>query len=233
MVSVRATEDNDDLTYISKLRFGRFAAILLSVVVATTCLLATGIYWPNRADKLWPLISRTALPEHVEPLDDSTFIALTRTMCFGWCSEYTVRIFGSGRVDYVGIHYVCTFGEQTATADAREVRRLVEAMIGTGFFDYAWKAGPFRTDSPTVTSVLQHGGRSYALRHYHGDEGAPRWLRAMEDEIDRVAGTARWLPRSSKETGWRALCPTAEGGERDVTIDEPIERPPPGYDLRL
>jgi hypothetical protein len=146
---VDATDDNDDLAHISELRFGRFAAILLSVLIAMTCLLATGIYWPNRADKLWALVSRKALPEHVEPLDDSTVISLTRTTCFGWCPEYTVRIFGSGRVEYVGTAYVCTFGAQAATADAREVRRLVEAMIGTGFFDYAWKEGPFRTDNPT------------------------------------------------------------------------------------
>jgi hypothetical protein len=248
---VGATDDNDDLAYLSQPRFGWYAAIVLAVLVATACLLATGFYDPTRADALWALASRKSLPEHSEPLDDSTVISLTRTMCFGWCPEYTVRIFGSGRVEYVGTGYVCTYGAQAATADPREVRRLAEAMIEAGYFDYEWKQGPFSTDNPTANSSLRHAGRSYALCHYHGDQGAPRWLHAMEDEIDRVAGTARWLPRIGEETGWRAVCLTPDGGMRDVTRREPlagppdldldpaieppplIEMSPPRYDVRL
>jgi hypothetical protein len=47
----------------------------------------------------------------------------------------------------------------------------------------------------------------------------------MEDEIDRVAGTARWLPRESRtqEHGWRLLCPNPEGGTRHVTMNRPLE----------
>jgi hypothetical protein len=54
----------------------------------------------------------------------------------------------------------------------------------------------------------------------------------MEREIDRVAGTARWLPRATKETGWRPLCPTPDGGERDVTSSDPLQPQTP-YRLRL
>jgi Domain of unknown function (DUF6438) len=224
---VDAPDQSNELAYISELRIGQYAAILLAVLVVTACVLATGFYYPNREDRLWPLVSRKPLPQHIASLDDSTTVTLTRMSCFGFCPEYTVRIFGSGKIDYVGIEYVCAFGAQTATADPREVRRLVEAMIASGFFDYSWKEGPFSTDAPTVLSILQHEGRSYALKHYHGDEGAPRWLRAMEDEIDRVAGTARWLPKvcTSKECGWRLLCPTPDGGVRDVTLREPGESP--------
>jgi hypothetical protein len=229
---VDATDDNDEPAYVSELRIGRFGVILLAVLVAMACTLASGIYFPTPADRLWALVSRKALPEHVAPFDDSTVITLIRTMCEGWCPGYRVQIYGSGKVEYVGIHYVCTFGEHVATADAREVRRLVEAMIATGYFGYSWKQGPFWIDAPTVTSVLQHGGRSRTLPHDHGDRGAPRWLHDMEDEIDRVAGTARWLPRASKETGWRPLCLSAEGGERDVTFSDPGEQRTP-YRLRL
>lgn len=242
-----AADDNDDLTYISELRFGRYLAILLSVFLATICTMATGIYHPTRADRLWPLVSRKPLPAHVEPLDDSTVISLRRTMCFGWCPAYVVRILGSGRVEYRGGTYVCAFGAHTATADVREVRRLVEAMIGTGFFGYSWKPGPFSPDHPTVTTVLKHAGQSYALRHHHDDQGAPRWLDAMEQEVDRIAGTARWLPRYGEGTGWRFLCSTPEGGTRDMllepiedrlsliihpTIEAPRITPPPLQDLR-
>lgn len=201
-----ATDDSDDLVYLSKLRFGRFAAILLSVLIAMTCLLATGIYWPNRADKLWPLVSRKALPERVEPLDDSTVISLTRTLCFGWCPEYTVRIFGSGRVDYVGVHYVCTFGAQAATADAREVRRLVEAMIGTGFFDYAWQKAPFRPTTPP----LRRSSSTQVGRMRCGTITATR---------ERRAGCVLWRTKSTEWLALRGGCPVPASrrvGERCV-----------------
>jgi Domain of unknown function (DUF6438) len=154
-----------------------------------------------------------------EPLDDSTVISLTRTVCFGSCPEYDLRIFGSGKVEYEGRHYVCAFGPHTATVDPRLVRRLVDAMVAREFFGLEWKQGRTWTDQPTVTSALQYGGRSYSVEHYHGDEGAPRWLREMEDEIDQVAGTARWLP-ATDENGSRSLCADPAGSLRDVSIVE-------------
>lgn len=213
-----APDENDDLSLVSEIPFGRYAVILIFALVTMGCVMEIGAYHPNRADRLWPLVSRKQLPERSAPLDDSTVISLTRTMCFGWCPDYVVRIFGSGRVEYRGSTYVCIFGAQSAVADPREVRRLVEAMIGTGFFGYTWKPGQYWTDNPTVTSTLTHGGQSYVLRHYHGDEGSPKWLFDMENEIDRVAGTARWLPTYGEHTGWHFLCPTPEGGTRDVTV---------------
>lgn len=218
-----APGENDDLSYASEVGFGRYALILLSVLLTMGCVLEIGVYHPDRADRLWALVSRKPMPEHSTPLDDSTVISLTRTTCFGYCPEYVVRIFGSGRVEYRGSTYVCIFGAQTANADPREVRRLVEAMIGTGFFGYTWTRGSYWTDNPTVTSVLTHGGQSYALGHYHGDERSPKWLFDMENEIDRVAGTAQWLPRYGEHTGWRFLCPTPDGGTRDATWRAPIE----------
>jgi hypothetical protein len=76
-------------------------------------------------------------------------------MCLGECPMYKVKIFGSGRVEYVGEHFVCAFGARAATTDPREVR-LVEAMVATGFFGYEWKSGLWWTDSPTVYSTLRH-----------------------------------------------------------------------------
>lgn len=216
-----ATDDNNDLPYISELRIGRFAAVLLPVCVAMACLLATGIYYPTLEDRLWAVHSRAALPAHAEPLDDSTVISLYRASldCFG-CSEYRVQMYGSGRVEYVGDKFVCAFGAHEAVADVREVRRLVDAMVASGYFAFVWKRGPPGIDAPSATSTLQHRGRAYQIHHDLGDDAAPRWLRAMEDEIDRVAGTARWLP---DPIAWH--CRDPAGGTRIVTMREPIEEP--------
>jgi hypothetical protein len=217
---VSANDEQVDLSYVSELRIGVLAASLAVVLLAMACTLATGLYWPTHEDKLWALLSRKALPEHAEPLDDSTVLSLQRASlsCFG-CPDYSVRIFGSGKVEYAGDQYVCVFGVHEAAADTREVRRLVEAMLASGYSGFAWKKGPYRMDAPNATSILRHHGRSYHIDHYLGDPGAPRWLGAMEQEIDRVAGSARWLPDPST---FRCTDPAV--GTRMVTRSaEPIE----------
>lgn len=216
--AVNPDNEQDDLPYVSELRFGTFAAILAAILLVMTHLLETGTYHPTREDKLWALHSR-ATAAHAEPLDNSTVVSLRRTAaeCFS-CPQYSVRILGSGKVEYVGDQFVCAFGMHEAVADARAVRRLVEAMIASGYFGFAWKKGPYGLDASSATSVLRHRGQSYQIYDYHGDYGAPRWLRAMEDEIDRVAGTARWLPESST-----FRCPDPAGGTRVVTMREPLD----------
>lgn len=71
----------------------------------------------------------------------------------------------------------------------------------------------------SADTSLRYQGRFFQIDHYLGDDGAPKWLRSMEKEIDRVAGTSRWLPTEGKN--WRGECPIDDGGMREVTLDEP------------
>jgi hypothetical protein len=45
------------------------------------------------------------------------------------------------------------------------------------------------TDLPSVE--LTHEGRT--LRHYHGDASAPEALTKLEDDLDALIGTQRWI----------------------------------------
>jgi hypothetical protein len=216
-----ADHETADPPYISQLHFPAYALILTPIAIwlAFVYAIDAGIVHATRSDELWAINSQRSVDDgSTALLDDSTAISLRRTMCFGWCPAYSLKIFGSGRVEYIGESYVCAFGSREARADAREVRRLVRAMIASGYFGYSWRPGNFATDSSTAITSLQHQGQSFEIRHYYGDSGAPKWLRAMEGEIDRVAGAAQWLPRQSED--WRLLCPTPEDGSRDVTMDE-------------
>jgi hypothetical protein len=215
---VSPDNEQGDLSYFSGVRFGTFAAVLVPVLLVLAYLIDAGLYHPTREDELWVLHSRAALRQDIQPLDDSTVLSLHRTAaeCFG-CPDYTVRVFGSGKVEYVGDEFVCEFGERAGIANAREVRRLVEAMIVTGYFGFVWKRGFWELDAPSATSYLQHAGQSYRLYHYLGDTGAPRWLGAMEKEIDRVSGAARWLPDPST-----LQCHDPTGGTRPVTMRERV-----------
>jgi hypothetical protein len=215
------TFDGEDPPYISGLRFGLFVLVLapLGLWLALVCAVEEGVLFPSRADEAWFVASRRPLAENGAALDDSSMIFLERRMCFGWCPDYTLRLHGSGRVEYVGRHFVCDFGERESTADTLEVRRLVEAMLTAGFIGLAWNPGALMTDHETVVTTLHHDGRAFRVSHYHGDPGAPRWLSSMEEEIDRVAGSARWLPITGED--WRLYCKSAEGQLRPVSMGGP------------
>jgi len=149
-------------------------------------------------------------------LDDSTVITLVRGPCFGRCPEYTLTIYGSGRVEFDGRRYVCAKGHHAAKASPYEVRRLVAQMLAAGYFDFDWTEGPLATQASTVRSSLHHGGRTREIEHYLGDGGAPRLLKSLEDRIDAVAGTWRWLPEHEEH---RRVCREADGSTEPMKLE--------------
>lgn len=173
----------------------------------------TGIFGWNAAEIAgndWGTPSVIAGPV----LDDSTVITLERGPCFGRCPEYTVTMYGSGRVEFEGRRYVCAEGHHTAKASPDGVRRLVAQMLAAGYFDLDWTEGPLATNASTVRSSLRHSGQTRQIEHYLGDAGAPRLLATLEDRIDAVAGTWRWLPERKEH---RRVCRKEDG------TTEPLE----------
>lgn len=150
-------------------------------------------------------------------LDATTVITLERGPCIGRCSEYALTINGLGEVVFDGRRLVCARGRHTATAPRDEVRRLVLQMLSMGYFEVEWPDGPITTEQPTVKSSLRHDGRVREIEHDLGDANAPRWLRTLEERIDAIAGTSRWLP--DREEDRRPMC-NKEGGFR-LPLEEP------------
>ncbi len=124
------------------------------------------------------------------------------------CPDYSVTLYGSGRVEFEGRHYVCAKGRRTERVEAGAVRSLVARLLAAGYFDLSWKEGPFATDARIVTTSLRHAGKARTIRHYHGDSGAPQILFRLEDQIDDVARTARWLPERKDH---RPVCHLEDG----------------------
>jgi hypothetical protein len=141
-------------------------------------------------------------------LDASTIITLERGPCVGRCSQYALRINGLGEVVFDGRYLVCAKGRQTARAPRDEIRRLVLEMVSRGYFDLAWPAGPITTAQPTVITSLRHTGRVREVKHNLGDVNAPLWLKTLEERIDGIAGTSRWLPDREDH---RPMCNREDG----------------------
>jgi hypothetical protein len=72
------------------------------------------------------------------------------------------------------------------------------------------------TDNPTALIELSTSAGHHIVEHYHGDDSAPRLLTWMEDRIDEVAGTDKWL---GKRVGNERVCQLPDGTTRPLSWD--------------
>jgi len=130
--------------------------------------------------------------------NEDVVITLSRSSCFGFCPAYTVSITSDGLVTYEGGgDYVHVKGRQTARVSPEDVQRLVARFDEIGFDSLRdeYRAGV--TDVPTYVVSIERNGRVKRVLDYFGlDVGMPRAVRELQDEIDRVAGTDRWVLRN-------------------------------------
>lgn len=140
-----------------------------------------------------------ATPEGNPVNQTGVVISLARSACYGFCPIYSVAITGEGEVTYVGQGFVNVVGEQRATIPRANVARLLERFDAIGFDSLRNEYRAAITDIPTYTVALERNGRRKVVVDYGGQGvGMPESVRALEDEIDRVAGTARWVLRDGE-----------------------------------
>jgi len=126
-------------------------------------------------------------------------ITLTRTVCFGFCPAYTVMITGDGQVTYTGRNFVNVVGEQHATISPQAVQGLLRRFDAIHFesLNDVYRASV--TDLPSTTIVLERNGHRKSVLDYGGPSaGMPQEVRELQAEIDRVAGTSRWVLRDGQ-----------------------------------
>lgn len=130
------------------------------------------------------------------PAPRSIVATLDRTACFGTCPAYRLTIWSDGRVEWEGRSFVKVKGRKTATLTEADLKALRAAFAEARYFDLGEGFDCYEmTDNPSATTSYQEGGRSRTIRHYHGcrsKEGAAT-LSKLEDRIDAITGTARWV----------------------------------------
>lgn len=138
-------------------------------------------------------------PAETPPVNSNVEIILTRSVCFGFCPDYTVTISGDGQVRYEGRRFVNAVGTRTATVPREDVARLLQRFDAVGFdrLNDAYRGR--MTDLPTYTVTLVRNGHRKTVVDYGGvDAGMPRTVRDLQQEIDRVAQTAQWVLRDGQ-----------------------------------
>ena len=138
-------------------------------------------------------------------VDPDTLITLRRSECFGVCPAYSLSVSGEGTVSYVGTSYVKVQGVASSQVSVSQVQELVNEMWDAGYFDMV-EPSPCNssiTDAPSVITSLRLGPQTHRVEHYRGNPCSPRSLTTIEDRIDEVTGSDRWL-RCDTPTGY---CP--------------------------
>jgi len=182
---------------------------LAGCLIAGACLLASPIYGQAATDGEMTDQARYLLegarPDAKVPFpgikDWSTLrIRLERSGCYGSCPIYSVEISGDGTVSYVGRYYVAVTGVQTYHIDQEAVRGLYRAFEKAEFFwTYDAYESPI-TDFPTYTISISFDGHSKTIVDYAGKRaGMPKVITDLEDTIDAVAGTERWIKKDQSD----------------------------------
>jgi hypothetical protein len=140
-----------------------------------------------------------------------TEIVLERSGCYGPCPDYTVSVRGDGTVRFSSggaaskraaghahlafmTNNVLLPGEHVAHVDPAAVARLIAKFRAARFFGLksSYEAGI--TDAATYKLTFRAGGKTKSVTDYVGTSaGMPEDVSALEDAVDEVAGTARWV----------------------------------------
>lgn len=129
-------------------------------------------------------------------------ITLERTPCFGTCPAYKLTIYDDGKVEYEGKDYVKRKGK----AEGQITKAELEALVGEfERIDYLNLADNYTlnskncpqgwTDNPTAVTSFNRKDKTKKIVHYHGCQGSNvlQQLTALENKIDQVVNTKRWI----------------------------------------
>jgi hypothetical protein len=164
-------------------------------------------------------------------------ITLERTACLGTCPVYKLAIYKDGSVVYEGKEYVRVKGVEKYRIDVETVQQLADKFVAARYFSFESKyvsiksadgRETFVTDLPSTYTSFTWEGRTKKIDDY---VGGSKELRDLEEEIDRVARSNRYV-RINAETvhqkvqqGWnvkedqeakRLLWEVVESGDADA-----------------
>ena len=122
------------------------------------------------------------------------FLYFSRTPCLGTCPVYSVHVDRDGNVTWNGEHFVAVKGRATWSIGVQGVAKLEQLLSSSGLLSAYSHAQEDMTDQPGVNMfVLYDDGTGDFFCHYHGDMGAPESLVDLEDQIDVILGTPKYI----------------------------------------
>lgn len=132
-------------------------------------------------------------------IPEDTIIRLNRTVCYGTCPAYLLTVKANGEVNFFGQDFVETKGQAKDEISKQKVKQLVEEFKKAKFFDLKdnYTSIECATDNPTVRTTLFINGKVKKIEHDTGCK-APKELTVLEDKIDEIVGTEKWIGKGEK-----------------------------------
>ncbi len=159
---------------------------------------------PLKTLKLMLVIGAVCLPTVAAaqmPIPDDTVIFLQRGNCEMGCPIYRVFIFANGDVIWQGRGAVARRGLVLTRIEGSQIRALIQEFESVDYFQlqniYGFHGSGCQSsmpDRPMVITTLSKGGICKTISHHDGCVGeVSEKLTALENSIDKAAGTARWI----------------------------------------
>jgi hypothetical protein len=124
-------------------------------------------------------------------------IALERSGCYGSCPGYTVAINNSGII-FEGRAYIVASGRHADRVDEATLGDLVNKFVRADFYSMESEYSASVTDCPAYILSISIDGNEKRVVDYMGEwMGMPAAIRELEDEVDSVARTGRWISGSA------------------------------------
>ena len=124
-------------------------------------------------------------------------ITLQRTMCPGACPDYSLSIYGDGKIVYEGRHYVAVKGRQEARISTNDIKKLIEEFYESGYFSLKDRYDPIVNDGAITKTSIVADGKTKQVVNCHPSQ-APESLYQLEVRIDEVAQSKRWVRRAGQ-----------------------------------
>ncbi|MGI8587505.1 MAG: DUF6438 domain-containing protein [Chloroflexia bacterium] len=117
-------------------------------------------------------------------------VVLTRTVCYGFCPDYTLTIDELGAVTFEGYSHTRVKGKATETLTTPTLLEIVREVRKAGFFNLKDSYIVDGNDIPTYSLSVQLDGQSKTIKDY-GPE--PDRLDILQERIDQIVNSDQWI----------------------------------------
>jgi uncharacterized protein DUF6438 len=129
--------------------------------------------------------SKTAIPKDL-------VIGLHRTMCPGTCPDYSLFVYGDGRVVYEGRPYVAVKGKCEERIYKAQVKRLLDEFYRMNYFSLKDRYDPIASDGAVTKTSILAGGKTKEVVNCRPSQ-APEELYQLEEMIDAISQSELWI----------------------------------------
>lgn len=129
--------------------------------------------------------------QKLDPGADETLplITMEKTVCYGTCPVYQIRIYSNGMADYIGEMHVQKIGLYRKQLPAETISGLIRSFQDAGFWSLQDEYVAEITDLPTTYLSFQYQGKYKKVKDMIH---APQQLVDLENQIAAIADAPGW-----------------------------------------